>query len=179
MRYLFLLLVLTLCFSCGVTSTTHDFDEHTNFSLYKTYNFYPNMDSGLSELNHKRVLEITDAFMQSKGLLKSETPDIYVNFNTATFKHASQNRMGIGIGSGGGGIAIGIGGDIPIGGPVTFLEFTTDVIDTRRNELVWQAIAEKRYNPNDSPNAHTSFFRKIIERSLAKYPPRPNKNIMN
>ncbi|WP_025741989.1 DUF4136 domain-containing protein [Aquimarina pacifica] len=179
MKYISFLLFLIICISCGVTSAVHDFDEHQDFSVYKTYNFYPEMVSGLSELNHNRLLEVMDTIMITKGFEKSETPDIYINFKSTIIKEPSQNRIGVGVGSGGGGIAIGIGGDIAIGGPATFLELTTDLIDVTKNELVWQSITERRFNPNGAPNSQTIIFQKIIKKSLAKYPPQSKKSNRN
>ncbi|AXT61589.1 DUF4136 domain-containing protein [Aquimarina sp. AD10] len=172
MKYAFYLFLMLLISSCGITSTVHDYDEQQNFSVYKTYNFFPKMDSGLNELDQKRLLSITEAAMQAKGFTKSETPDIYVNFSSIITKEASNNSIGVGVGSNGGGVGIGIGGAIPIGGPRIFLELTTDFVDVKKDALVWQAVARKQFNPKDSPNAHTHFFQKVIEKSFVKYPPK-------
>ncbi len=161
--------------SCGVTNVVHDYDEQQDFSIYKTYDFYPEMESGLNDLDLKRLLEVTEAAMQARGFIRSETPDIYINFKSATAKEPSRNSVGVGVGSGGRGVNIGIGGAIPIGGPQTYLELTTDFVDVKRDELVWQAIAQKQFNPNASPNTKTDFFYRIIEKSLVKYPPKRKK----
>lgn len=175
MKYITLLLLLLLLTSCGTIYTAHDYDEKQDFLIYKSYDFYPEMDSGLNDLDQKRLLKEIEIAMQNKGLVKSETPDIFINFKTAITKKASRNSIGVGVGSGGGGIGIGVGGSIPIGGPETYLELTTDFIDVKRNELVWQAIAEKRFRSNASPDVHSAFFQKIIEKSLSEYPPKKKK----
>ncbi|WP_271782397.1 DUF4136 domain-containing protein [Aquimarina algiphila] len=176
MRLIVFILFIIGLTSCGITNTSYDYDEQQDFLVYKTYAFYPEMNSGLSELDHKRLIQVTEKVMEVMGFVKSETPDIYINFKTTTVKAPSRNSIGVGLGGGGGGgVNIGIGGSIPIGGPETYLELTTDFVDTKRDELVWQAIAEKRFNPNGSPNAHTDFFRRIIEKSLSKYPPKKKK----
>ena len=175
MKQSIILFIGIVLVSCGSTYVAHDYDEKQDFLAYKTYNFYPQMDSGLNDLDQKRLLEVTETAMQEIGYTKSETPDIYINFKTKTIKEPGRNSIGVGVGSGGGGVSIGIGGAIPIGGPLTFLELTTDFVDVKSNELVWQAITEKRFNPNGSPNAHKDFFTKVMKKSLAKYPPQPKK----
>ncbi|GAA4279317.1 DUF4136 domain-containing protein [Aquimarina mytili] len=165
---LFFLLILT---SCGSTYVVHDYDEQQDFIVYKTYDFFSEMDSGLTELDHKRLLAVTEAAMQDIGLTKSENPDIYIDFKTIIKEGPSRNSIGVGVGSGGGGVNIGIGGAIPIGGPQTFLEVTTDFVDAKKGQLVWQAIAERRFFLKASPDSRISFFQKIMQKSLAKYPP--------
>ncbi|WP_109851147.1 DUF4136 domain-containing protein [Aquimarina sp. AU58] len=172
MKHAGLFFFLVLLISCGVTHTIYDYDEQQDFSIYKTYAFYPEMSSGLNDLDQKRLLMVAETVMQSKGFTKSETPDIYMNFKTIINKAPSRNSIGVGVGSGSGGVSIGVGGSIPIGGPETFLELTIDFVDVKKDELVWQAIAEKRFYPNASPDARTNFFQKIIEKSLVKYPPK-------
>lgn len=172
MKRMIFLFVLLLLVSCGGTYTIYDYDEQQDFSIYKTYAFYPEMSSELSDLDQKRLLAVTEVAMQSKGFTKSEIPDIYMNFKTIINKTPSRNSIGVGVGSGSGGVSIGVGGSIPIGGPETFLELTIDFVDVKKDELVWQAIAERRFHPNASPDTRTNFFQKIIEKSLIKYPPK-------
>ncbi len=169
---LFLMLILA---SCGSGYMAHDYDKSQDFLAYKTYDFYPEMDTELSDRDHKRLLSITDTIMKSIGYTKSEKPDIYINFKTKIFENFSSNSVGVGVATGGRGINVGIAGSIPIGGPQTFLELVTDFVDVKTNELVWQAITEKEFNPNDSPNAHKHFFQKVIQKVLGKYPPKKKK----
>lgn len=171
MRHLSFLILLLFLVACGSTNVIYDYDEQQDFGYYKTYNFFPKMHTGLGELDHKRLLQLADSTLQTLGLTKSETPDLYVNFKTALSEQPSNNSLGIGVGTGRRGINIGVGGAIPIGGPVTFMELVTDLVDVRRDELVWQAIAEKRFDSNNSPNAHKAFFQQVIARSFQKYPP--------
>lgn len=167
---IFFVFIGLLC-ACGSTYVVHDYDEKQDFSVYKTYNFYPEMNSGLSELDQKRLLSVTDLLMKNKGFTWSENPEIYVNFKSVITKEASGNSIGVGVGSGGGrGVNVGIGGNIPIG-TNTYLELTIDFVDVQKDELVWQAVAKKRFYPNASPNTKTDLFEKMVKKSLEKYPP--------
>ncbi len=168
MIFLFFALVFS---SCGSTNVVLDYDEQQNFAVYKTYAFFSEMDSGLSSFDQKRLLAATEATLTAKGYIKSENPDIYIDFKTAVIQEPSSNNVGVGVGSGGNGVNIGFGGAIPIGGPQSFLELTTDFVDARKGQLVFQAIAEKRFRINATPESRTEFFQKIVDKSLAKYPP--------
>ncbi len=171
MKPIALFICIGLLCSCGSTYVIHDYDEKQDFSTYKTYDFYPEMNSGLSELDQKRLVAVTELYMKNKGFVRSQNPGIYVNFKSVITKEASGNSIGVGVGSGGGrGVNVGIGGNIPIGSH-TYLELTIDFVDTQENELVWQAVAKKRFHPNASPDTKTGFFEKVIKKSLEKYPP--------
>ena len=174
MKYATFFLFLYLI-SCGTTNVIHDYDAQQDFSLYKTYNFFPEIQTGLNQLDDKRLLRVADSIFQVRGFVKSDTPDVYVNFQMRTRKEASNSNLGVGVGGSNGGINIGLGGAIPIGGPITFMVVTTDLIDVKKDELVWQAVAEKRFYPNTIPNLHTVFFQEVLEKSLTKYPPKKKK----
>jgi len=70
------LLFLSSCVSVRVLS---DYDKEANFSAYKTYAFYKTgIDKAhLSDLDKKRILKAIDAEMSSRGMVKSENPDIF------------------------------------------------------------------------------------------------------
>ncbi|TPN84021.1 DUF4136 domain-containing protein [Aquimarina algicola] len=172
MKYIGFLFLALMMVSCGSTQTVYDYDEQQDFSVYKTFAFYPEMNSGLSELDQKRLLAVTEEAMNAKGLVFSNTPDIFVNFKTERNKTSSRNSIGVGVGSGGRGVNIGIGGAIPIGGSQTYLKLTMDFVDASKDQLIWQAVSEKQFYPNASPNTRTQFFQRIVAKALAKYPPK-------
>ena len=100
----FLIFVSIITFiSCGSTKVAYDYDEQIDFSQYKTYNFMTDMDSGLSQLDLNRLLDATEAVLQSKGFTKSETPDLLINIIADQYEDVQRNSVGVGIG---GGIAI-------------------------------------------------------------------------
>ena len=77
---IFLTLVLSvMVLSCGATVAV-DYDDSTDFNQYKTYNFYPDIESGLNELDDKRIIKITDSLLQQRGFVRSESPQFYINF---------------------------------------------------------------------------------------------------
>lgn len=171
MKYFLLILASSLLIACG-TSVGIDFDKETNFSQYATYNFYPSLDSGLSELDDKRIIKATDSLLQLRGFIKSESPQIYVNFFASESVSNSRNTIGIGIGSGGRNGGVGVSGGIPIGGRVVNQQLTLDFIDVAKDDLVWQAVADAEYKEKASPTKKDAHYDEVIAKILKKYPPK-------
>lgn len=170
MKYLVTLVGCIFLISCG-TTVGIDYNETTDFSQYTTYNFYPSIDSGLSDLDNKRVIKVTDSLLQQRGFIKSETPQLYINFFATENLTASRNTLGIGIGGGGGNVGVGVGGGIPIGGRVVNQQFTLDFIDVAKDDLVWQAVADGEYKENASPAKKERHYWDVLTKVLKKYPP--------
>jgi hypothetical protein len=171
MRNIFFLLLGSLLLSCGATVGV-DYDEAIDFSTYTTYDFYPSIDSGLSDLDDKRVMKVADSLLQERGFVKSETPQLYVNFFANEYLSDSANTLGIGIGGGGGNVGVGAGGGIPIGGRVINQQLTFDFIDVAKDDLVWQAVAEDEYKEKASPAKKARYYWGLLAKILKEYPPK-------
>lgn len=169
MRWL-LLLVVFLFFSCG-SAVVLDYDPTTDFSGYKTYAFYPSISSGLSALDDKRVLRIADSLLQLKGLRKSETPQLYINFYAKEQQSASRSTIGIGVGSGGRRGGVGVSGGIPIGGNTIEQTFTLDIIDVIKDDLIWQGKLNQNYSEKSTPEQRDQHYLKVLTIILKKFPP--------
>ncbi len=171
MKYLVTLVGCIFLISCGTTVGV-DYDKATNFSAYNTYNFYPSIDSGLSDLDDKRIMRAADSLLQERGFTKSETPQIYINFFARENLSNSRNTLGIGIGSGGRNGGVGISGGIPIGGKTINQQFTLDFIDVVKDDLVWQAVADGEYKEKASPQQKEAYYYDVMAKMLRKYPPK-------
>lgn len=166
------LLVLSLFLvSCGATVSV-DYDTQADFSQYKSYNFYPTLDSGLNKLDDDRIVQITDSLMQQRGFIKSETPQLYVNFYAHEIISNSRSTLGVGVGGGGGNVGVGVSGGIPIGGRVIDQELTIDFIDASKDQLVWQAVAAGEIKERATPEQREAYYLSIIQKILKKYPPK-------
>ena len=67
-RILFVPILLLLA-SCGAIRVNYDYDKETDFSDYTTYNYFSDMNTGLSEFDTKRLLNAMDIILKNKGLL--------------------------------------------------------------------------------------------------------------
>ncbi len=171
MKFLSILILSVVFAACGATVAI-DYDQQTDFSKYNSYNYFPNIDSGLSELDDNRIMQITDSLLQLRGFVKSETPQIFINFFAHESVSNSKSTIGIGIGSGGGNLGVGVSGGIPIGGRVVNQQLTLDFVDVDKDDLVWQAVAEGEMKERATPQQKEAYYISVIQKILAKYPPK-------
>ncbi len=168
--YLFFVLGFFLI-SCGAT-VNYDYDREVDFSKYKSYNYFPSLSSGMSELDDKRIMRATDSLLQERGFIKSKTPDVFINFYSKEYTSNSRNTIGFGLGSGGRNTSVGVSGGIPIGGKVVNQQLTIDFIDAEEDALFWQAVAENEYKENASPQEKENHFYTTLQKIFNKYPPK-------
>ncbi|MDN3493952.1 DUF4136 domain-containing protein [Winogradskyella bathintestinalis] len=171
MKHLKFLFVLFFMTSCG--STVHyDYEKSTNFNNYKSYNYFDNMKTGLSELDTKRLIRAMDAKLKNMGLSKSENPEFFIDIQSQDIHSRNNSNVGIGVGGGGGRVGGGVSIGIPVGQRNNNREIMIDFVDKSNGErLFWQAIAESSYNPNATPEIRAAQFEKIVEKVFSKYPP--------
>ncbi len=160
-----------LLISCGATVAV-DYDQKADFSTYHSYGFYPSIDSGLSDLDDTRIMKITDSLLQERGFIKSDNPQLYINFYARESISNSRNTLGIGIGSTGRNVGVGVSGGIPIGGRVVNQQLTIDFIDVSKDDLIWQAVAEGEMKERATPQQKEDYYFSIIQKILKKYPPK-------
>jgi len=159
-----------LLMSCSSTKVFTDYDENADISSFQTYNYFVKTQTGLNDLDEKRLVKAIDSIMQKKGFLISDAQDFNVNFYAETYTVNSQNSIGVGLG-GGGRVGGGVSGGIPINTSKDMMALTLEFVDAKNNELFWQAVVETRNKNSESPIARQLFFDEIIQKALEKYPP--------
>lgn len=171
MKFLSLCFTAMLLVSCGA-AVAIDYDEQIDFSQYQSYNYFPDIESGLNQLDDKRIMQATDSLLQRRGFVKSESPQLLINFFAKEYLSNSRNTIGIGIGSGGGNVGVGVSGGIPIGGKVINQSLTVDIVDATNDALIWQAVVEGEFKEKASPTQRETYYFNVLEKALKKYPPR-------
>lgn len=171
MRNLRIFCIILVLASCNVPQVVYDYDESVDYSRFGTYDLYPELVSGLSPLDEDRLVASLESVMRNKGMSVSEQPDLLLNFYTEKYQQRSRDNLSIGVGGGRGNVGVGVSGGIPLGGPETYLRLTFDLIDVQRDELVWQAIVDSKFDRNASPENRRSRFAKIVAKALERYPP--------
>ncbi len=170
------LIILLICLTaCSAVQVNYDYDKATDFSAYTTYNYYPEMETGMSELDSKRLLKAIDSTMQQKGILFSEEPDFYINIQSRAFRNPQNNTVGVGVGgtgrSVGGGVSIGL----PVGRPNMEREIVFDLIDSQKDALIWQAVSESAFKEGAPPIDKEEKLKEIVAKVFSKYPPASRK----
>ena len=167
-----IIIVFFLFAACNAPQAVYDYDQQIDFSNYDTYQIYPELLTGLSQLDERRLLSSLENALPEENLSSSANPDLLVNVYTEEFRERSGNTLGVGVGGGGGNVGVGVSGGIPIGGAKNFLRLTFDFIDRETDALVWQAIVESPFDPDASPEERQKKFDRIVKEALEGFPPK-------
>lgn len=172
MKKLASIFFLFICLSCGVT-VNYDYEKNTDFSKYKSYSYFTDMDTGLSELDAKRLFNVLDKTMALKGLILKENSDFIINIQSSTYQETqSGSSVGVGVGGGGGNVGGGVSVGIPIGQGSMSRQIRFDFVDAKTNQLFWQAISSEMDVPRDDPEEREVKFQQIITKVLDGFPPK-------
>lgn len=171
MKTLYSLLLITILTSCGA-SVSIDYDKETDFTEFTTYQFYSDIDSGLNQLDDKRIMKAIDSSLLKRNFQKTDYCRFYINFYADEIISNSRNTLGIGVGGGGGNVGVGVSGGIPIGGRVVNQKLTIDIIDASMGQsLAWQAVIEGELKEKASPKEKEAYYFSVIDKALRKFPP--------
>ncbi len=171
MRNIIYLLFLVSVFSCSAVRVNYDFDKSVDFSNYSTYNYYPEIQTGLSDLDSRRLFNAIDSTMQMKGILLSEEPDFYINIQSKSFVTPGNSTVGVGLGGTSGNVGGGVSIGVPVGGPNLEREIIFDFVDSQKDALFWQATSFSNFSDNSSPNTRERKLNEIVAKVFSKYPP--------
>ena len=166
------LLLLIIVASCAPIHVNYDYEKGTDFTQYKTYNYYSNMETGLSELDTKRLLNILNEKLILKGFSLSDTPSFYINIQSSEYQESQRNSVGVGVGGNGRNMGGGINIGIPVGQTNVNRQIIIDFVDESKNGLFWQAVAESSFNPNATPENREQRLTAIVDKVLLGYPPK-------
>lgn len=172
MKNLLVIPILLLMMSCAPIRVSYDFERTADYSKYKTYNYYSNIDSGLSELDTKRLLDALDAGLQAKGITLSETPDFFIDIKSSEYQENQSSSVGVGMGGTGRNVGGGISIGFPIGQANISRQIQFDFVDEHGKGLFWQAVSESSIGPNASPEKREMTFKAIVSKVLANFPPK-------
>lgn len=172
MKSLKFILLCMLIISCAPIYVNYDYEKGTDFTTYKTYNYYSDIETGLSELDTNRLLNVLDAKLKSKGLTLSATPDFFINIQSTAYQDTQNSSVGVGVGGGGGQVGGGISVGIPIGQSKVNRQIIFDFIDENGKGLFWQAVSESSINPDTTPEKREEQLQAIVEKVFTEYPPK-------
>ncbi|WP_296379477.1 DUF4136 domain-containing protein [Winogradskyella sp.] len=170
MKLIKFLSIVLLFTSCGAF-VDYDYEKGTDFTQYKTYNYYSDLKSGFNPLDEKRLFRALDAKLKSMGLEKSETPSFNIDIQSAEVTSNSNSNVGVGIGGTGRNVGGGVSIGIPVGQNRTMREISIEFVDDSKNGVFWQAITTIS-NYGNTPEKREESFAKLIEKVLSKYPPK-------
>jgi hypothetical protein len=159
-----------------------DYDRSADFGAYKTWNFIKDAGpdyAGYESLFSQYVMEAITIEMNKRGYVKSASPDIYVNFNAliqdktkVTTSPSMAPPMGGYYGYRGG--YYGAWGGYGYGTDTHVSQYTEgtyniDIIDAKRQQLVWEAVGVGRVSDKLRDNLRQT-VREGVPKYFALYP---------
>lgn len=161
--------------SCGSVRVLSDYDRDANFNGYNTYAFYKTgIDKAhISDLDKKRILKAIDSELSSRGMVKSEDPDILISIFTKEQEQVDiHNNYGWGWSPYyWGGYGPGWGWNNPAVSTRTQGSLYIDVIDAENKELVWQGKGVGSLSSSNDIDKKEERIREFVTEILQQYPP--------
>jgi len=160
--------------ACSGISTTSDWDQSYDFSAVSTYAWEDQgLEGGVSEIMLRRMYAAVDDDLATKGLTKEnpESADVLLAYHAGTQDRQQYETYGYGAGGWWGGYW---GGGMTTTTVRTYTEGTLilDVIDRRKNDLVWRASASGTIDQMDSPDQRVQAIQDAVEKMLKDFPPK-------
>lgn len=162
--------------SCSSVKISSDFDRTAGFSTYKTYSFTEEaLNLAVDDLNRKRLFTAIESELAAKGFTKSESnPDVMIDIKlkgeqkqTATATNTGGYGYGYRYGWGGGFSTTTINYDTYVDGTLFI-----DMIDAKKNQLVWQGRGTKTIEPDASEKKREQNINYAVKQIFMKYPPK-------
>lgn len=171
MRLIKILCLFLLVSSCAPIYVNYDYETNHDFSKYKTYNYYSDLETGLSAFDQKRLVSQLDEQLSTLGFSLSHTPDFYINITSSQYEEVRRSSVSVGAGTGG----RNVGGGVSVGFPVGTPKMNRRIVFEFHNEnsigLFWQAVAQSSFNSNASPENREANLKAIVAKVLKGFPP--------
>jgi hypothetical protein len=179
---LILLAVAGLAGCASGAKIRSDYDRSADFGAFKTWNFIDGAGpdyEGYESLFTQYMIEAITIEMEQRGYVKSDNPDLLVNFNAfvqdktkVTTSPAMGPPMGPYYGYRGG--YYGAWGGYGYGTETHVSQYTEgtfniDIVDARRKQLVWEAVGVGRITDDTRQNLRQKVM-EGVPRFFALYP---------
>ena len=183
MKNLVILLLAVGIVSCSSIKTSYDIDKSVDFTKFKTYGYSEDaLNLPVQELNKNRVFNAIDRELTSRGLTKSDNPDVLIDLHVRTEQKTEATATTSGTGMYGGYYG-GYYGRYGYGGGFStttinyenYIEGTLfiDVVETAANKIVWQGRGTKTVDESASPQKRENNINNGIKSIFALYPVKP------
>ena len=169
MQVVAIVLLLASLAGCSSSGTLRsDYDPSADFGAYKTWNFMDGAGPdyvGYESLFTQYMLEAITLEMDQRGYVKSNNPDLLVNFNayvqdkTKVRTTSASPPMGMGGYYGYRGASYGAWGGYGYGTETHVSQYTEgtfniDIVDAKKEQLVWEAVGVGRITDDTRKNLH-------------------------
>jgi uncharacterized protein DUF4136 len=176
-RLLSILPVIAFLFSCSNAKTTFDYDNSTDFSQFKTYQWNNQPAEGFAKANpliSQRIVQSINNNLNLKGLSQSDPADFKVSYSVNFEKTYSSSSVSAGIGmsigsANQGRISLSSGNQLKqtLNGTLVI-----DITSTTTHSLIWRATtSQKVAGDSPSPEESKNKINNIVMQMLENFPP--------
>jgi Domain of unknown function (DUF4136) len=164
-------LFLTAAFvGCASSITTSvDYDRSVDFSAYRTYGWLRPRAIG-NDILERRLTAAIDRELAARGLVRSDTPDLYVAMHGRLSKEVQYTAYDTGWGYGWrrwrAGPTMVRRQEVPVG------TLVVDLVDARDKELVWRGTATSAIDTTASAEKREAAVQEAVGKLFASYPPK-------
>ena len=178
MKNLIILLLAVGIISCSSVRTSYDIDKSVDFTKFKTYGYTEDaLKLPVQDLNKDRIFTAVDRELTSRGLTKSDTPDLLIDLNVKAEQKTEATATTTGTGMYGGPWRYGYGG----GFTTTSIDYNNyiegtlfvNAIDRSTEKIVWQGRGTKTVDETASPQKRENNINNGIKAIFAQYPVKP------
>ena len=169
-RFLLVAVLALTPIAVWAQKTSYDFDKTANFSAYKTYALKEGTPVG-DPLVDQRIVSAIESELATKGLTKSESPDVFVTYHIAMDKQKdiqawnTGGPYGWGWGGGWGTTDVRVS-EILVG------TLMIDVADAAKKQMVWRGMGVKEIDTQAKAEKRDKNVKKVVQKILKGYPPK-------
>jgi len=177
-----LILIVLLVSSCAGKKANVDYDATADFSVFKTYAWSEKTDEATSKsidaypLFHQRIHDSIDTTMKTKGfqLVDASKADVLITYHLSVEATGySGSSVTFGVGSFGHSSGVGLSVGVPVSGHVVEEGFLLiNIIDAKRNSVVWQGSSSRELSRSPTPEKTQEMVEEVVDEILANYPPK-------
>jgi hypothetical protein len=157
---------------------SYDFDKSANFAAFKTYAHKDGTKVG-QQLIDDRIISAIDSALATKGLTKSDKPDVFVVYHVAFDKQKDISTFSSGYGGGYGPYGWGYGGGWGGGTSTTQVRdiligtLVIDLADAAKGQLAWRGMATKEgVDVSAKPDKRDKNIINAVNKIFKNYPPK-------
>jgi hypothetical protein len=179
--WLMLALIAVWLSACTTVKVSQDYDPATDFSDYRTFDWYPGPQPKTGDIRvdnpllDDRIREAVTRELISKGFRRvtDQMPDLYTAYHLTIRTKLEADTLHTGIGYGRYPYYGGFGTDTWIRQYDEGM-LVIDIADAEKNELIWRGVGTRRVTETRSPQRSTEVVNKTVAEILAQFPPGPN-----
>lgn len=164
-------IILAFLAACAPVRVQYDYEPGTVFANYSTYALVEGLQSGLSELDERRLLQAVDRELRSKGFTLSEDAGLLLDIQSNIYQDPNQSSVGFGLGGTGRNVGGGVSVGVPLSAGQLQREIRFELIDPRRGRTLWQAFSQDRFDERATPLQREERFAQIAARVFGGFPP--------